>query len=48
MKTPDEIVKDLGYALEKTTPEGKLVDALVIDGDTCMPLAKWLLMAIDW
>lgn len=34
MKTPDEILKDLGYPLEKTTPEGKLVDSLVVEGQT--------------
>jgi len=34
MKTPDEILKDLGHPLEKRTPEGNLVDALVIDGNT--------------
>ena len=34
MKTPDEILKDLGYPLEKTTREGQLVDALVVEGQT--------------
>jgi enamine deaminase RidA (YjgF/YER057c/UK114 family) len=34
MNTPEEILKDLGYPLEKTTPEGKLVDSLVVEGQT--------------
>jgi len=34
MKTPDETLKDLGYPLEKATPEGKLVDSLVVEGQT--------------
>lgn len=32
MQTPDNILSDLGYPLEKTTPEGKLVEALVVEG----------------
>ena len=34
MKTPDDILKDLGYPLEKTTRESQLVDALVVEGQT--------------
>src|SRR5262247_2845312 len=40
MKTPDEILKDLGYPLEKRSPEGNLVDALVIDGNTVYASGK--------
>ncbi len=38
MKTPDEILKDLGYPLEKTTRENKLVDALVVEGQIALCL----------
>jgi enamine deaminase RidA (YjgF/YER057c/UK114 family) len=31
---PDEILASLGYPLEKTTPEGSLVEALLVDGQT--------------
>ena len=30
----DRKLESLGYPLDRTTPEGKLVEALVIDGDT--------------
>lgn len=33
MQTPDEILHGLGYPLEKTSPEGKLVDAFAEDGE---------------
>jgi enamine deaminase RidA (YjgF/YER057c/UK114 family) len=31
MTTPDSLLNDLGYPIEKTTPEGKLVEALVVE-----------------
>jgi hypothetical protein len=34
MKSPDEILGALGYPPDKTTPEGKLVDSLVVEGQT--------------
>lgn len=34
MKFRDETLERLGYPLDKATPEGKLIDAVVIDGDT--------------
>ncbi len=33
-KTRDEKLEELGYPIERTTPEGSLVEALVTDGDT--------------
>jgi len=32
--TRDKKLEQLGYPLERTTPEGSLVESLVIDGDT--------------
>jgi enamine deaminase RidA (YjgF/YER057c/UK114 family) len=32
MRNFDNALKDLGYSLEKTTPEGSLVEALVVEG----------------
>jgi enamine deaminase RidA (YjgF/YER057c/UK114 family) len=34
MDTRDEILERLGYPLDRINPEGKLVDAVVIDGNT--------------
>ena len=34
MNSRDILLEQLGYPLERTTPEGKLVEALVIDGNT--------------
>lgn len=34
MTSRDVLLEQKGYSLERTTPEGKLVDALVIDGHT--------------
>jgi enamine deaminase RidA (YjgF/YER057c/UK114 family) len=34
MTSRDVLLEQKGYPLERTTPEGKLVDALVIDGQT--------------
>ena len=33
MQTPGNALKKLGYPLEKTAPESKLVDALVVEGE---------------
>ena len=34
MTSRDHLLEQMGYPLERTTPEGKLVEALVIDGKT--------------
>jgi enamine deaminase RidA (YjgF/YER057c/UK114 family) len=34
MISRDALLEQLGYPLDRTTPEGTLVDALAIDGDT--------------
>ena len=34
MDSREKILEQLGFPLERTTPEGKLVDAVSIDGDT--------------
>ena len=34
MTSRDTLLERLGYPLEQTTPEGKLVDAVVVDGTT--------------
>jgi enamine deaminase RidA (YjgF/YER057c/UK114 family) len=34
MMSRDQILEEAGYPLDRSTPEGKLVDALVIDGGT--------------
>jgi enamine deaminase RidA (YjgF/YER057c/UK114 family) len=34
MSSRDEILERLGYPLDRTNPEGKLVDAVAIDGNT--------------
>jgi enamine deaminase RidA (YjgF/YER057c/UK114 family) len=33
MSSREKILEQLGFPLERTTPEGKLVDAIAIDGD---------------
>ena len=34
MGARDERLEQLGYPLDRTSPEGSLVEGLVIDGDT--------------
>src|SRR3954462_3515950 len=34
MNSRDEILEQLGYPLDRTTPEGKLIEAVVIDDTT--------------
>jgi enamine deaminase RidA (YjgF/YER057c/UK114 family) len=34
MASRDDLLEQMGYPLKRTTPEGKLVEALVIDGNT--------------